>query len=124
MKRHPEDIIWNTIIASARSKFDYPAFQKKYGSFDNDRVLDTVLFQILDGLAEEQSPADIAANLSHDLGMLSYPFADQNLESFVSNHEKLLAQEIKTTALALKMFNQNQEIPEILKAVEELLCRN
>lgn len=122
MKRHPEDIIWNTITASARAKFDDKAFKKEFGAFDNDRVLDTVLYQILEGLAEKKPVAEIARNLRHDLQMLRYPFAEQDFELFVSNHETLFQQEIKATAHALELFADHKEIAEILCEIETILA--
>ena len=121
MKKHPEDIVWNTITASARAKFDHKAFRKEFGPFDNDRIMDTILFQILEGFAEQQPVEWIANNISHDLQMLSYPFAKQDFKPFVTNHEELFTQEIKATALALDLFSARKEIPVILKEIENFL---
>lgn len=121
MKPHPEDIIWNTVTASARNRFDYTAFKKQFGPFSNDRVLDTVLFQILEGCAEGKPAAEIGGNLSHDLQMLNYAFADMDFEPFVAEHTDLFKKEIDATAIALKAFCEEKEIDEILKTIESVL---
>ena len=121
MKKYPEDIIWNTITASARTKFDYTAFKKEFGAFDNNRVLDTVLYQVLEGFAENKSTSEVAENLSHDLQMLSYPFAEKNFEPFIASHETIFASEIKATARALALFADHKEIPEILSEIDLFL---
>lgn len=122
MKSHPEDIIWNTITAHARTKFDYAAFKKEFGPFNNDRVLDTVLFQILEGCAENKSAAEMARHLSHDLHMLGYSFADRNLQSFVTDHATLFSTEIQATAQALRLFTEKNDIPHILSETEKILA--
>ena len=123
MKPQPEDIIWNTLTASARIQFDNKAFRKEFGPLDNERILDTMLFQILEGFAEGESAQKIAEHISHDLQMLKYTFAGQDFEPFIALQKTNFAKEIEATTLALTLFGEGKEIPWILNQVARFVLR-
>lgn len=121
MKKHPQDIIWQTIISSALHRFDLEAFTTAYGDLCNDRVLDTVLFLVIEGAAEGLTPEETAGHIHHDLQMLGYPFDHCDFLPFVQALIPKLEQEIKAATKALALLAEGQSIEQTLRQVNQQL---
>jgi hypothetical protein len=50
---HSEDLVWNTITESAKTRFDYSAFEGVFGDTGSRNLAENVLFLVVAGYAAE-----------------------------------------------------------------------
>jgi len=63
----PEDIVWNTITDSAKTRFDYVTFES---DFDDGTMAENILFLTIIGHAQGESVEHIASDISTQLLLL------------------------------------------------------
>jgi len=124
-KKQPEDIVWDTITESAKSRFDYTAYKEAFDGYDDDgRMAENALFHIIARYADGQSTSDIISSIQGELFLLGMGFQDGYLENFLKDKEEVLRREIKATKIALESFAVGLKPPGILLSVRSILQKN
>ena len=117
----PEDIVWNAITDSAKTRFDYPRFLSGFAGFGNDNIAENILFMTIAGHATGDSSDKIAAQINQHLALIGYSFPADDLMKFISDRQSDLFREIKATETALSLFDMGLQTPGILVQVRSLL---
>lgn len=117
----PEDIVWNEITNSAKTRFNYPEFEKEFSTFNDDRVADDILFRIIVGHVAGDSNEVIAAKVNQELMMIGFAFDEAFLTRFISERRCDLFREIKAAEIASQSFDAGFKIPGILVSVRSIL---
>ncbi len=116
-----EDIIWDTIISSAKARLDCKSFDAVFQEIGHDNIAENVLLKIIVGFSSGETKEDIAAQLKTDMLLIGYGFEDKGLESLLANKEEELRSEIHVTKFALSMLEQGTHPGTILNAVRQML---
>lgn len=116
-----KDIVWSTITASAKKRFDHDGFQRTFAAFGSDHIAENILFLTIAGHATGDSAGDIAADISQQLLLVGYSLADSQLMSFISDRRIDLFREIKAMETAMSLFEMGLQTPGILVQVRSLL---
>jgi hypothetical protein len=119
--RQAEDIVWNSITASARRRFDYTGFKNRLSASGDDRVAEYILFQIIVGYAEELSREEFLSKIQGDLQLFGYSFSAEQLEEFMADKKEILNAEILAAKEALSWFAQEKDAPSLLVQIRRLL---
>ena len=117
----PEDIVWNIITDSAKTRFNFPEFVKEFSTFDDEQVADNILFRIIVGHVAGDSTETIAAKVNQDIMMIGFAFDDAFLNRFITERRSDLFREIKATDIAAQSFEAGFKIPGILVNVRSIL---
>jgi len=118
----PEEIIWNTITDSAKTRFDYAAFQYGLSQFDRDGIMaENILFMTIMGHAQERSVDSIVADVKGQLLGLGLGYKNDELEKFVAERLNDLQREIKAAGQALVFLEMGLKPPGILVQVRSIL---
>ena len=120
----PEDIVWNAITDSAKTRFDYPGFLSGFAGLGNDNIAENILFVTISGHAAGDSSEKIAAQINQHLALVGYSFPTDDLMKFISDRQSDLFREIKATEAALSLFDMGLQTPGILVQVRSLLNKN
>ena len=118
----PEDMVWNKITNSAKTRFDYDSFNEAFDDFGNDNISENILFMIVAGYAEEKSSNELAEQINNELLPLGCMFSDDDLQDLLLNKSSELKSEILATSLAANLLNQGRQVPEILVQVDRILA--
>ncbi|WP_372845969.1 hypothetical protein [Pontiella sp.] len=119
--RQAEDLVWAAITDCAKQRFDYRGFKYWLSEKGDERVAEYILFQIIEGLAEELSLAELALKLRGDLDLFGYPVAEGELTAFLAGKPEALAAEVLAAREALAGFAQGRPAPELLERMLETL---
>lgn len=119
----PQDIVWNAITDSAKTRFDYLQFESAFADFDNDNIAENILFVTIAGHAAGDSTQDIAAAINQQLVLIGYSFADDALTKFISDRHADLSREIKAMQTASSLFAMGLKTPGILVQTRSLLSK-
>lgn len=96
MPEFDEDLIWDSIMESAKTKIAYAAFEALF-PFTPDNFLSSIIY----GFAMKRSPEAITANIVTQTKMTGNIVDDTVLADFVASSRPAIAQEIELTAQAL-----------------------
>jgi hypothetical protein len=118
-----EDIIWNTITDSAKTRFDYETFESTVSEYD-ERIAENMLFMTLLGHAQDKGAESIASELSMKLLLIGLGGANDEIKEFVGARLTDLSIEITATKLALALTQMGHQTPEILIQVKSVLSRS
>ena len=118
---NPEDIVWNTITDSAKSRFDYHEFASELADFGEGRIAENILFMTIIGHAKKCPPEDIASDISDQLQLMGLGIDHAELLEFVINRSEDLLLEIKATEQALALYEIGLQSPGILVQVRSIL---
>ena len=118
---NPEDIVWNTITDSAKSRFDYAEFASGLADIGEERIADNILFMTIIGHAQKRSSEDIASDISDQLLLMALGIDHAELLEFVVNRSEDLLLEIKATEQALALYEMGLKTPGILVQVRSIL---
>lgn len=119
--RQAEDVVWAAITESARRRFDYTELKKCLGASGDERVADFILFQMIEGFAENLSPTELLSKLRGDLELLGYVIADNELNALLANKEEIMSAEIHAARTALSGFAEGQSTSDLLIQIHETL---
>ena len=118
---NPEDIVWNAITDSAKTRFDYAEFASGLSEFDDGTMADNMLFMTIIGHAQNQSVEAIANDLSNQFLMLGLGGDKSELLEFVTDRGRDLPLEIKAADQALAFYKMGLQTPGILVQVRSIL---
>ncbi|HEY5040903.1 MAG TPA: hypothetical protein VIK53_02770 [Verrucomicrobiae bacterium] len=116
-----EDIVWNTITASAKTRFNYKKFEEAFSDLGNDNIAENILFLAVSGFAVEHSIDDVATDINSKLALIGFGFGKGDLQQFLVNKETELKTEIRATKIAMQLFGQGFKVPGILVQVQSIL---
>lgn len=119
--QEPEDIVWNAITNSAKTRFDYTAFEKMCRDVGDPNVIENFLFMIIAGFADGLSKDEIASEIKRELLMIGFGFQGASLEQFLEDKESLFKNEILATEMAMSFFDQGIKPHGVLIAVRKIL---
>lgn len=119
--RQAEDIVWGAITESARRRIDPGEFKTRLSASADERVADFILFQIIEGFAEELPHAELLHKLRGDLELFGYPVSEGELNIVLADKKEILSTEIHTAREALSGFAKGQTAEELLTQVQKLL---
>jgi hypothetical protein len=120
--RQAEDIVWAAITASARRRFDYAEFKSRLNLLDDERMADFILFQMIEGFAEELKHEELLQQVLGDLERFGAAISMDNLSNALADTQAILTAEIQATRLALSGFSKGQTAPEILEQIRRQLA--
>lgn len=115
-----EDQIWDRIITSAKSKFDYESFQAKFKNF-NEAIPERIVFHLIVSYASGEEEEYISENLKNELTSIGYQYEDQNVYNFVKKNHEAFSAEIYAAYLAFSLLEEGEEQHKILETVSTLL---
>ena len=119
-----ESAIYDLITDSAKTRFDYKAFETEFSMPDMDlNVADKVLWQILMYLAMDDQPETIALRVRNDIMLSGFFIRDTDtLAQLIINHRAGWKKEIEALKMATGMLNANfGSVEQVYRLVAELL---
>lgn len=137
-----EDLIWNLITESAKSKFDYAKFENHFGEiYDNDEIdkdkkdldevdldldsigniAENILFIIIASLASGQDKSIISGKIFNEIILTGFVWEIEKIENFIEDKEELFHSEIYCFNLAMSMLDNGEDIDSILAAMNTFL---
>lgn len=120
--RQAEDVVWAAITERARCRFDYADYKKRLSASGDERVADFILFQIIEGLAENLSQEELLLKISGDLKLFGYPISDNELNTILADKKEILSAEVHAAREALSSFAQDINAQEVLAQIHQLLA--
>lgn len=121
--QHPEDIVSDTIMESAKTRFYYHEFESIFSDTGNSHLPEIVLRMTIEGYAMEHSPEEIVANVNREIALRSIRFPEADLRRFVEAKKVELKREILATIVAVALFDQGAKPPGVLVQVRSILER-
>jgi hypothetical protein len=118
----PEDIVWDTITESAKKRFDYHSFRRKFADMHHDNVADNVLFMTIAGHAAGDSTDQIAADINQQFLLIGCSL-EGDFKQFVVDRRSDLFREIEAAKQALAFFDMGAQTPGILVQMRSILNR-
>ena len=119
--RQAEDLVWAAITESARLRFDYDEFKNRLSASGDERIADFILFQIIEGLAENRSLKELMLRIHEDLELFGYPASEDELAAILADKKEILSAEVHAAREVLSGFAQGQSAPELLELAHKLL---
>ncbi|VGO21175.1 hypothetical protein [Pontiella sulfatireligans] len=119
--RQAEDRVWAAITESAKRKFDYDGFKNRLSESGDERVADFILFQIIEGLAENLSHEELLLKVRGDLELFGYPVPEDEVNGFLADKKEILSAEVHAAREVLSGFAQGRSASELLTQVRKLL---
>lgn len=119
--KQPEDIVWDTITASAKTRFDYAAYEKGFEEVDSDSIAENILFMTIARYASGQSSEDIQSEISTHCLAIGYGVEAAALQQFLHDKEVTLRNEIRAAEVAMALFEQGAKPPGVLMQIRSIL---
>ena len=119
----PQDIVWNVITDSAKTRFDYAEFERMFADSQSDDLPESILTLIISCHVMGDSTEDIAAEINTYLVPLGISFADDTLTKFISDRQVDLSREIKAMKTALPLFKMGLPTRDILALARSILVK-
>ena len=116
-----EEIIWNKIINSAKSKFDYFSFYEQFTGIDNTELPDNILLMILVSFASGELKEKISRKISNELMKTGLLWKEEDIIKFLSDKDEVLELEIFATRIAGELLEDGEDSKEVLKSITQLL---
>ena len=121
--QHPEDIVSDTIMESAKTRFDYHEYESIFTDTGSAHLPESVLRMTIEGYAMEHSPEEIVADINRDLALLGIGFPEADLRRFVDEKKVELKREVLAAIVAVALFEQGAKPPGVLVQVRSILER-
>jgi hypothetical protein len=119
--KHSQDIVWDTITDSGKTRFDYPAFERIFSNTGNNHLPENVLFLTIAGHAAKHSTEEIVADINRELALLGIGLSEADFRRFVTEKEAELKSEILAARAAIALFEQGLKPPGVLVQVRSML---
>jgi hypothetical protein len=116
-----QDIVWDTITDSAKTKFDYPAFERIFSDAGNSHLPENILFLTIAGHAAQHSTEEIVTDINRELALLGIGLSDADLRRFVTEKDADLKREILAARTAIALFERGLKPPGVLVQVRSML---
>ena len=116
MEQITEDLIFDTIMESARGKVDYAAFEALF-PFNPDNFLSSIIYGFALGTPIEV----IVGRIATQVNMTGNTVDQQSLMIFIEDNTPLIAEEVKAKQVVLRMLDDGDELEDIYKVVAGML---
>ena len=117
----PEDLVWNTITDSAKTRFDYSTLKSSLSQFDPGTMAENVLFMTILGHVQEQSVDQIASDIHQQFLLFGLLSQKDQWCKFVADRLDDLQLEIKAADQAVALFEMGLKPPGVLVQVRSIL---
>lgn len=111
-----EELIWDTITDSAKKRFDYDAFENKFGDH-----ADYILFMTIVGYSIDESKEVITGNILSQVLMSGYKTNRDEIYDFIRDKEEKLKFEIFAANLAGRMLENGDDPIDVLQSINKIL---
>jgi hypothetical protein len=115
-----EELIFETILGSAKKKFDFDTFQSGFHEIGSN-LAENILAKTLKGFASGQKPEIISAELFNEVLMLGIEWDKGEIAKFVADKEKTLSLEIYASKLAMSMLREGIKPISIVNSLNQML---
>jgi hypothetical protein len=95
--------------------------EKMLSKSGDERVADFILFQIIEGLAENRSHEELMLRIREDLELFGYSASADKLDAVLADKKEILSAEVHAAREVLSGFADGQRAPELLEQVHKLL---
>ncbi len=113
METKAEYQIWDTIVNSAKTKFDYKHIRAMFKKED-DEITDKFLFHIVAGFACGENHQTISTNLFNELQSIHF-------DRVIADKHVKFSPEIYATYLAFSMLEDGEDVDTITEIINNLL---
>ena len=115
-----QDIVWDAITNSAKSKFDYSSFENQFKEV-GENIADNILFKIIIGYASKKTSEILSEELIGDMMMLGYLWEINELKDFLRNKENLFKTEIFACQMAANLLEDGSDPIVVLNTINQFL---
>lgn len=112
--------IWDSIINSAKTKFDYNHVVSLFNNPD-DELIDQFLFHIIAGFASGEEHTSISTNLFNELQQIGFVCSEQQIDEFIYDKHLRFSAEIYATYLAFSLLEDGEDLQTISSTIDSLL---
>ena len=112
--KNTEELIWNRITNSAKTRFDYTSFADKFNEID-ENIAENILFKIIVGFAVKKTKTELSHELFNDVLLIGYKWDLKEIHDFINDIEELLKLEFYVS-WPLKLsseLGQNQKLATV-----------
>jgi hypothetical protein len=115
-----ESLIWETITRSAKTRFDFNAFEKQLNS-PKENTIDCFLYTIISSFANEEPKKEIVTKVLKKTLQKQVKWEAFDIIRFVDKAEQLFKAEIYTAGVVQLMNKDHKDVKEVLTTVERML---
>ncbi|UIR56683.1 hypothetical protein LZQ00_02440 [Sphingobacterium sp. SRCM116780] len=112
--------IWDSIVNSAKTKFDYQHILSLFKKSDNE-IVDKFLFHILVAFASGEDHATISTNLFNELQQIGFDCTEQQIDAFIADKHEKFSIEIYATYIAFSLLEDGEDVHAIALTIHDLL---
>lgn len=118
MQTKTEFLIWDKIVNSAKTKFDY---EKYLPYFSDPKIYDTLILHIIVGFASGESHETISTNLHNELRHIGIDVSEKVVDDIIREKHIQFSSEIYAAYLTFSMLEDEEDEKVILGYVTDLL---
>ena len=120
MQTTTEYLIWDKIVASAKSRFDADLYATKLKNMSPE-VYDKLILHIIVGFASGEEHQNIALNLHNELEFIGIDVREGIIDTIISDKHVVFSAEIYAAYLTFSMLEDGASEAEVLGYVIDLL---
>lgn len=115
------DLITDTILESAKTRFDYPAFLNSFPQADELFVEEQIIFPVIAGKAHEETDGEIAEKIQLALKNSGFASDKEEIIKMIQDKGTALGLEILAFGIAADSLQQGADPTEVLHQISQLL---
>jgi len=115
------DLVPEYILASTKTRFNYPEFLQAFPAADESFVEEQVLFPIIAGKAFGETDPEIAEKMLSTFMILGYPMEINDLKKMIAQKGKELGLEILAFKVASDSLQQGAHPTAVVQQISQLL---
>ena len=116
MPEFDEDLIWDTIMESAKTKVDFPAFEALF-PFPANNFLSSVIY----GFAMQKEADAIVANIVTQTAMTGNFVHRNQLLEMVQSMQPAIDAEVTLTTAALRDLARGEDPEDVYRTIQRVL---
>jgi hypothetical protein len=120
METSVEYEIWDSIVNSAKTKFDYKHIISLFKQTDSE-IIDKFLFHILVAFACGEDHPTISTNLFNELQQIGFDCTEHQIDEFIADKHEVFSIEIYATYIAFSLLEDGEEPVAITTTIQDLL---
>lgn len=112
--------IWDSIVNSAKTRFDYKHILSLFKGTDSE-IIDKFLFHVLVAFACGEDHATISTNLFNELQQIGFDCNEQQIDGFIADKHQTFSIEIYATYIAFSLLEDGEDPAIISATIQDLL---
>ncbi|AIM36259.1 hypothetical protein ACFX5U_04310 [Sphingobacterium sp. SG20118] len=120
MEASVEYEIWDSIVNSAKTRFDYNHILSLFKNTDSE-IIDKFLFHVLVAFACGEEHATISTNLFNELQQIGFDCSEQQIDQFIADKHERFNIEIYATYIAFSLLEDGEDPETITATIHNLL---